>query len=116
MAQVSSIVRAAFQRVKKIVGTLPATFCALGVLLAHMMVSARVATFTGMGVDAFIQLLILFGFGYVCIVAWCLAAVLRMVAKHEMPRWAVVDKALALCISSSPGAVWIALVYAMVTL
>ena len=113
MAQFTSIVRGVCGWGKKIVGTMPATSCAALVLLAYMVISARVAVTKGLGVDAFILMLLLFGFGFVCIEVWCIASVLRMISKHDMPLWGSIDKALALCISSFPSAVWIAWVYAM---
>lgn len=113
MAQFTSIVRGVCGWGKKIVGTMPATSCAALVLLAYMVISARVAATKGLGVDAFILMLLLFGFGFVCIEVWCIASVLRMISKHDMPLWGAIDKALALCISSFPSAVWIAWVYAM---
>ena len=113
MVQFTSIVRDVCGWVKKIVGTVPATSCAALVLLAYMVISAHVAATKGLGVDAFIVLILLFGFGFVCIEVWCIASVMRMIFQHDMPLWKTIDKALALCISSFPSAVWIVWVHAM---
>lgn len=99
--------------VKKIVGTVPATSCAALVLLAYVVISAYLATTKGVGECVFTVLILLFEFGFVCIEVWCIASVLRMIFQHDMPLWKSIDKALALCISSFPSAVWIARVYAM---
>lgn len=113
MVQFTSIVRDVCGWVKKIVGTVPATSCAVWVLLAYVVISAYLATAKGLGECAFIVLILLFGFGFVCIEVWCIASVLRMIFQHDMPLWKTIDKALALCISSFPSAVWIAWVHAL---
>lgn len=112
MVQFTSIVRDVCGWVKKIVGTVPATSCAVWVL-AYVVISAYLATTKGLGECVFIVLILLLGFGFVCIEVWCIASVMRMIFQHDMPLWKTIDKALALCISSFPSAVWIVWVHAM---